>query len=1030
MAEDQICTRCGAKIPASAIQSLCPACLLRVGMESQSHGESAAQAVSAGVASSSVPSMAATLDHEPGASSERGTTDVQVTYLTPGEHFGEYVIARRLGAGGMGAVYAADQLETGRHVALKVLKHSLSSSEARKRFLREGRLAASINHPNSVYVYGTEEIAGTPVISMELVPGGTLQDRVKGQGPLPVGEAVDAILEIIAGLEAAQKIGILHRDVKPANCFIDSDGTVKVGDFGLSISTGPRGDFDISHQGTFLGTPAFASPEQLRGEELNVRSDIYSVGMTLYYLLTGRTPFVADNLVQLLATVLEKPVETPRKFRPDIPQGLAQVVLRCLAKQSTDRYASYDDLRKTLLPYSSTAPTPAPLGLRFAAGLVDRLVVSQIMMLAQLLWFRDLGAMTRASTEASGDAIGLVVLSQLVWTLYYALPEGRWGASLGKLLFRLRLVDASRGAPGFLKAAVRAITLTLVPLAPWSLRWIVGQQWYDSHVILMGWLAILLPLLLFSTMRRRNGFAAVHDLLTGTRVIQRSAYQARPALTVSSEPSPTKQAATIGPFHVQDVLEEDGDRAWILGYDTRLLRSVWIRKGPAGEPPVPDALRGITRSGRLRWLQGARTATESWDAYEAPSGSPLLNLLDRPQPWNAVRFWLLDLAEELAAVQGDELPALLLDRVWITADGRAKLLDFPAPQIDPLKRRPRAASSGLKPAEFLNLVAISALEGREAANSEAASHTPNAPLPIAAHHLLVELPRLTGLDTAGERLRLLTGQSPAIGRERRIALVVACCLPSLAFAAFMAIGLQIYGQWTAQHPELQELTLMVILHRDARQDKGWEDFQSPEGLKDLEVYIAHRFRKTIEDPEVMNSPMSQGSFQPDGIRELKRIVAEHPNPTPAEIAAATERMDKVLKSNDLGGKGGALATMRQLVPFMALVMALSWLGIVGVLSLAAAATFRGGLLWWIFGIDAVTQNGVRASRLRLAARSGLAWLPVLLLPITLALLMPLAGVAISAAILATIQVVLTAWSLWLPERGLPDRMAGTWLVPA
>jgi eukaryotic-like serine/threonine-protein kinase len=149
-------------------------------------------------------------------------------------------------------------------LALKVLGQALDSPEARQRFLREGRLAASINHPNSVYVYGTEEIGGTPVIAMELVPGGTLQERVAGRGPRAVAEAVDAVMQIIAGLEAAQALGILHRDIKPSNCFEDVDGTAKIGDFGLSIST-VRTDTNVTAHGVLLGTPAFSSPEQLQG---------------------------------------------------------------------------------------------------------------------------------------------------------------------------------------------------------------------------------------------------------------------------------------------------------------------------------------------------------------------------------------------------------------------------------------------------------------------------------------------------------------------------------------------------------------------------------------------------------------------------------------------------------------------------------------------------------------------------------------------------------------------------------------------
>ena len=181
-------------------------------------------------------------------------------------------------------------------MALKVLSHRLTEPRDRTRFLREGQLAASINHPNVVYIFGSEEIAGTPVIAMELLAGGTLNDRVREQGPLPPAEAVDAILQVIAGLDAAQAGGILHRDIKPANCFIDRDGTVKVGDFGLSISTMARDVTELTTTVTVRGTPQFAAPEQLKGDPLDVRTDIYGVGATLYYLLTGQPPFDDHDL--------------------------------------------------------------------------------------------------------------------------------------------------------------------------------------------------------------------------------------------------------------------------------------------------------------------------------------------------------------------------------------------------------------------------------------------------------------------------------------------------------------------------------------------------------------------------------------------------------------------------------------------------------------------------------------------------------------------------------------------------------------
>jgi serine/threonine protein kinase len=150
------------------------------------------------------------------------------------------------------------------------------------------------------------------------------------------------------GLEAAQAKGVLHRDVKPSNCFVDNASNVKVGDFGLSISTLAREETQLTRPGTVLGTPLFASPEQLQGRELDVRSDIYSVGATLYYLLTGRAPFEGHDLIQLLSQILgEKPLD-PAKLRPTIPSELSQIVATCLEKDRSSRFTDYDRLRREL----------------------------------------------------------------------------------------------------------------------------------------------------------------------------------------------------------------------------------------------------------------------------------------------------------------------------------------------------------------------------------------------------------------------------------------------------------------------------------------------------------------------------------------------------------------------------------------------------------------------------------------------------------------------------------------------------------
>ncbi len=510
-----------------------------------------------------------------------------------GERFGPYRILRLLGKGGMGVVYEAEEQETGRRVALKVLGRQFDSSADRARFLREGRMAASINHPNSVYVYGTEEIDGTPTIAMELVSGGTLQERVKNHGPMPVPAAVEAVLDILAGLEAAQAIGILHRDIKPGNCFEDTAGTIKIGDFGLSISTAARAETNITAEGTMVGTPAFCSPEQLRGEELSARSDMYSVGATLFYLLTGRVPFEGHNIVQLTANVLEKPVPSPRGFRREIPKGLAVAVQRCLAKQPAERFKSYDDLRQALVPYSSAAPTPATLSLRFLAGVLDMLVIGLPGTAVMFLCFGNLMDYMSFLYGSSPRALlwRLGALSAIFF--YYAMFDGVWGATAGKALCRLRVVRPDKNPPGFLRALLRALIYVVLPSLP---VWIVygrdPKAILQSSIViqqLIGFSFYLLLALLFCTARRRNGFAAVQDLVTGTRVISRTALELRPVLSASETPPPAADAKpAVGPYHVLETLETNAAGQWLLGYDLRLC----ARCGSARCRP---ALRRLTR---------------------------------------------------------------------------------------------------------------------------------------------------------------------------------------------------------------------------------------------------------------------------------------------------------------------------------------------------------------------------------------------------------------------------------------------------
>src|SRR3954467_3382617 len=203
------CPRCGRQLPPDAPEGLCASCLLTAGTETLT-------------GSSEVNASTGRL--RPGA-----------PRLVDGQLWGPYRVIRLLGRGGMGEVYEAEKLATGRRLALKVLRATLRGDEDRARFLREGQLAASIGHAHTVYIFGSEEVDGAPAITMELLCGGTLKDRVTAGGPMSPSAAVAAVLDVIGDVEAAQAAGILHRDIKPSNCFGDEGGVVKVGNFGPSI---------------------------------------------------------------------------------------------------------------------------------------------------------------------------------------------------------------------------------------------------------------------------------------------------------------------------------------------------------------------------------------------------------------------------------------------------------------------------------------------------------------------------------------------------------------------------------------------------------------------------------------------------------------------------------------------------------------------------------------------------------------------------------------------------------------------------
>jgi hypothetical protein len=627
--------------------------------------------------------------------------------------FGGYRLLGLLGAGGMGTVYEAEQLATGRRVAVKVLGHQLDSPEMRQRFLREGRLAAGVSHPHSLYIFGSEEIEGVPVITMEIAGSGTLKDRLKKRGPLPTPEAVDAILDVIAGLEAAFAAGVLHRDIKPSNCFVSPDGSVKIGDFGLSVSTLARDDTYVTATGVIMGTPAYASPEQLRGDDLDVRADIYSVGATLFTLLTGRAPFEGENAVQVVANAVNQEPKPLSELRKDVPPGLERLVARCLAKEPDGRYADYTALRNALLPFSSREPEPASMKLRVPAGWIDYLIAFLAPYVTLMLAIGNEEFHLRLFMERSLYSARYHIVFLSFGLLYFGIVEGIWGAGLGKRLKGLCVVRTNGRPPGIGRALIRILVPILciegvrIPLLLASISATRINDMTTADIVLYSVatsLCPLIPILLIVRARRENGFATVWDLVSGTRVVVKPKGTVRPSIEPAAQPEiRVEDAEWLGPYQfIQDLIPGK----WIVATDPVLRRQVWLLRRDSQE--IPLARRNLTRFGRLRWLQKVETAEATWDAFEATPGVPFSSLVEggKRVPWGTLRHWLHDLASELWAATGDQtLPAeLSLDHVWVTAQGHAVLLDRPWPEVkSPAESIPVGDDGGQQ--RFLNAIA-------------------------------------------------------------------------------------------------------------------------------------------------------------------------------------------------------------------------------------------------------------------------------------------------------------------------------------
>src|SRR5262245_5955414 len=331
--------------------------------------------------------------------------------LTPGTRLGSYEILSLIGAGGMGEVYRAQDSRLKRAVAVKIVPEAMSGEPERIfRFEREAELLASLNHPNIATVHDFEEADGRRFLVMELVEGETLAERLK-RGPLPIDAALEIAKQITEALEAAHQKGIIHRDLKPANIKILPDGKVKVLDFGLAkIYENETSSLDNSNSptllssignGIILGTAAYMSPEQARGNPVDKRTDIWALGCVIYEMLSGKQAFAGDNVSDTIASVLREepqwgalPSTTPRRIR--------LMLERCLQKDSRRRLRDAGDAQIEIDDAGSDE-AEAPTARRRVTPVAMILALLVGAVLAPALWwiFRGLSAETRSPLHLS-----------------------------------------------------------------------------------------------------------------------------------------------------------------------------------------------------------------------------------------------------------------------------------------------------------------------------------------------------------------------------------------------------------------------------------------------------------------------------------------------------------------------------------------------------------------------------------------------------------------------------------------------------
>ncbi|MBI4603420.1 MAG: protein kinase [Planctomycetes bacterium] len=432
-----------------------------------------------------------------------------------GQVIDHFEVLEELGRGGMGTVYRALDRSLERYVALKVL----DSEEARKQrdlveaFVHEARTQARMNHPGITTIHYIGRFQDMTYFAMEIVPGMNLEARLK-QGPIPFREVVRMAIQVVQALKEASDRGVIHRDIKPGNIILSRSGRVKVTDFGLSKTE--KGGLQITGGRHITGTPYYIAPEQARGETTDFRTDIYSLGATLYHLAYGRAPFDGENFLAVISRHLSEPVRFPEHPPADVAPGFPAILERMMAKRPEDRFQSYEELEEALMDVRPEAQVVAAVGRRAVATLLDYAAIALVAgfffgVLNILLDTRDSG---QISALTHGVAACLTIGDQVYRR-----------ATLGKLFGKLRIARLDGRPVERWRLLARGVFqfFPLLALSAFSLGSALGllglRRSLIPAVIAVMFAVYLLDQLWALTNRKRR---TLHDLVLGTWVLEKA----------------------------------------------------------------------------------------------------------------------------------------------------------------------------------------------------------------------------------------------------------------------------------------------------------------------------------------------------------------------------------------------------------------------------------------------------------------------------------------------------------------------------